>query len=185
VSCRLSWSWCGWICVYPGSSWLGFVFPGWGQTWFCVVVAQVVSQVAAQVVSLCIPTRRECGIWLSQPAWMVMSTGFVFPAHHRGDNSGYSKWLHVVRGRPMSPPICARSVTGEGGENGQSSSAVSERREAGPHQTVGCLRGDWYSLPDRAIAIDWVTGRSGHMAVSPLVLCLRPPRPARCTVRPQ
>ena len=57
-------------------------------------------------------------------------------------------------------PICARSVTGEAGENGQSSGAVGERQA---RIRPGYLRSGWGPLPGRAIAIDWVTGRSGRI----------------------
>ena len=50
-----------------------------------------------------------------------------FYGHHGDDNSGRVSGLHVVRGR-QSPPIWTRTVTGEAGENGQSSGAVSDRR---------------------------------------------------------
>jgi len=56
------------------------------------------------------------------------------------------------------------------------------QRQAGPYQTVSYPRRGWDPLPGRVIAIDWVTGRSGRIWQWDLA---RPPRPARCTVRPQ
>jgi len=95
-----------------------------------------------------------------------------------GDNDGRVSGLPVVRGR-QSPPTWTRKVSGEAGENGQSSGAVIDR-QARMRQSVTSGRlvlstgwGDRYRLGHRPVG--------SHMAVSPV----RPPRPARCTVRRQ
>jgi len=88
---------------------------------------------------------------------MVCHVFFVFWAPRRRQQR-WSKWLHVVPGR-RSPPTWTRRVTGEAGENDQSSGAVSERRTwIRPSVTPGEVSAI-YRI--RVIAINWVIGRSG------------------------
>ena len=70
--------------------------------------------------------------------------GFVFFAgHHGGDNSGWSKWLHVVRGRHL---------TGSGREQARLVKTVKVQvasAEGGPGSDRRLPPGDWCSLPDQ------------------------------------
>ena len=107
------------------------------------------------------PSRRVVG--LLSPWVVVLAPGRG--GHHGGDNSGRSKWLHVVRGR-QSPPICARSVTGEAGENGHSSAAVSDRRARIRPSVASGEIGSLYRI-GRSLSTGSPAGRVA-MAVSPV-----------------